>query len=385
MHRVLILGGGFAAVAAAERLLQHGRDLCEITIVSSSPTFIFYPALVPLVFDRVDVADVSFDLKTRLRANGVRFIEGEVIDIDAEMQTVTVTGDDAEGRIHFDYLVIALGRRIATEKLPGFFERSHHLLSVEAALKFRSAIEKFTKGNIVVGLAQGAALPVPVCETALSLAGMFRPLIASNEVSVTSVFPATLDQSLRGADLLRDLRAEFATRGVNLVENFPAAQITETQVISVSGSAINHDLLMFVPPFQGQSPLAHMTALTNDAGFAETNSLLQVAGNSNIYAAGDCVSLPGPKFGYMAIRQGRIAADNINAQLHGNPAFAEYDHEIAWILGERHSEPTFFHYGVWDDTLGDFEKGSLFGMASDLREKYGKVMRRESRVRYHAF
>ena len=37
-----------------------------------------------------------------------------------------------------------------------------------------------------------------------------------------------------------------------LIENFPVREISEDKISSDDGRAINHDLLMFIPPFQGQ-------------------------------------------------------------------------------------------------------------------------------------
>ncbi len=56
---------------------------------------------------------------------------------------------DFDGEISYDYLIIAMGRRLATEKIGGFFEHTHHLLGVKAAQKFGAAVSTFTKGNIV--------------------------------------------------------------------------------------------------------------------------------------------------------------------------------------------------------------------------------------------
>jgi len=51
----------------------------------------------------------------------------------------------------------------------------------------------------------------------------------------------------------------------------------------------------------------------------------------------------------------------------------KYKHENEWINGERYTGPVFFHYGFWDETMEDFGKDVLFGMARSIRECYGKV------------
>ena len=49
MANVLILGGGFGGVVAAERLAQQLSAEHHITLVSRSRNFVFYPALVRLL------------------------------------------------------------------------------------------------------------------------------------------------------------------------------------------------------------------------------------------------------------------------------------------------------------------------------------------------
>src|SRR3954466_7821882 len=63
MAKVLILGGGFAGVVAAKRLAEQLGDEHQITMVSRSRYFVFYPALVRLAFGNCQRDDVSFDLR----------------------------------------------------------------------------------------------------------------------------------------------------------------------------------------------------------------------------------------------------------------------------------------------------------------------------------
>ncbi len=374
MNKILILGGGFAAVAAAEELARSSLS-SEITIVSSSRAFVFYPALVPYVFGDFDIGrdDLTFDLGSKLAEKGIRFIQGEVISLDPQRKTVTVTGDDLEGLVHFDYLIITLGRRLATEKIPGFFENAKHLLGISAAERFRDSIEKFTSGDIVVGLCPNGYLPVPVCESALALSHRFRDQIAGDEVSVTAVFPETIDDAFLGSTLFRDLRTAFDTSGVRVVERFPITSIESKSLTSDSGEELAYDLAMLVPPFRGQASLVHLGAGYDPQGFVKVDEYLKVAGHENIFAAGDILSLSGPRFGYMAIRQGKVAAANVLAAISSDHSPTQYEHKLAWAVGEKYSDPIYFHYGFWDESLDDFDENAFFGMAKNLREKYGPI------------
>src|ERR1051326_5232202 len=151
MANILITGGGFAGVVAAERLAKTLGAEHQITLVARTSRFVFYPALVRLAFGKCEPDDVSFDLRGAMLDRRVRFVEATVARVEPRERKVTVTGGDFVGDLKYDYLIYALGRRLATEQVKGFFEHAHHLLSVESALKFSDAVMNFRVGRAVVG------------------------------------------------------------------------------------------------------------------------------------------------------------------------------------------------------------------------------------------
>src|SRR5215218_6628371 len=153
MANILILGGGFGGLIAAERLAAAAFDAAhQITLVAPNRKFTFYPALVQTAFGACAPEDISFDLAEKLKDLNVDFVQGEATGIDRARRRVKIKVGDSEREIHYDYLVIALGRHLATEKVPGFFEHANHLLGVKAALKFGEAVMDFRGGTIVVGM-----------------------------------------------------------------------------------------------------------------------------------------------------------------------------------------------------------------------------------------
>ncbi|MGZ8847798.1 MAG: FAD-dependent oxidoreductase, partial [Pyrinomonadaceae bacterium] len=151
MARVLILGGGFGGVVAAETLAQQLGDEHQITLVSRDSRFVFYPALVRLAFGKCEPDDVSFDLRRSMLNHRVNFIEAEVARIDPSEHKAILAHGEVEGTVPYDYLVYALGRRLATERVTGFFEHGHHLLDVDGALRFGEAVRGLSEGRAVIG------------------------------------------------------------------------------------------------------------------------------------------------------------------------------------------------------------------------------------------
>lgn len=55
----------------------------------------------------------------------IQFIEGEVPRIDPIERRAIIALIEVEGSIPYDYLTYALGRRLATERVTGFFEHAY--------------------------------------------------------------------------------------------------------------------------------------------------------------------------------------------------------------------------------------------------------------------
>src|SRR6185295_13969159 len=187
MAKILIAGGGFAGVVAAESLARQLAKEHQITLVSRSSKFIFYPELVRLAFGKCTPEDISFDLREAMLDRRVRFIEAEVARIKPESRRVVLHHGEVEGELPYDYLIFALGRRLATERITGFYEHANNLLNVDKAFKFGKAVSQFHQGRAVIGQCPGARLPIPVYETAFALSRLLDERGERERVKITVV------------------------------------------------------------------------------------------------------------------------------------------------------------------------------------------------------
>ncbi len=375
MANVLIIGGGFGGLIAAERLANGIGAENEITLVAPKARFTFFPGLVQLAFGEADENDITFDLRGRLKDIGVRFIEGELVRLNPDRRTAEIAGPDFSGNLSYDYVLLALGRRLATEMVPGFFEYAHHLLGVRAANKFGEAIRDFREGTIVLGLCPGARLPVPVCETAFALARRFEEGIKEGRVVIKVVFPSSVKEAFGGADLHKELEAAFERYQINVHYDIPIKEINPCEIVSTEKHKIKYDLLMLVPPFRGQAILNDLDAADGD-DFIKVDGFMRVHGRSNTYAVGDVVAFSGPKFAHMAVRQANVAADNIIAEVKGGEPEEEYYHEIATVIDTGGAESIYLHYGIWDEALYRLRKGRFWSVAKNAHDAVWRARHR---------
>lgn len=368
MARVLILGGGFGGVIAAERLAERLGDEHQLTLVSRSRNFIFYPGLVRLAFGKCEPENVSFDLRGAMLNRRVNFIEAEVAHIDPLAKRVTIAHGECQGKLPYDYLIFALGRRLATEKVTGFFEHAHHLLNVDKALKFGNAVSNFHEGNAVIGQCQGAWLPVPVYETAFALARRLEERGEREQVKITIVHPNGLDSTL-GEQATTVLNKALAAHEIDVIHHFPIERVTATSASTRHGDTVNFDLLMLVPPFRGSSAASYMRT-TDDEGYITVDSTMRVVGHDAIYAVGDSVSFDGPKMGHAAVQQGEVAAANLAAEIEGHAPVSHYCHEIKLVIDDSASDSIYLHKDMWSDEPGSVRQGRFWSWAKRVQQRY---------------
>ncbi len=372
MAKILILGGGFGGVIAAERLAAELGDEHQITLVSRSRNFVFYPALVRLAFGKCTSEEVSFDLRKTMLEQRINFIQAEVARIDPDERKVIVAHGDVEGRLPYDFLVFALGRRLATERVIGFYENAHHLLNVEKTLRFAIALGAFHKGRAIIGQCHDARLPVPVYETAFALSRLLTARGERAETRITIVSPEPPGFHLGDSEAAIALRNALGVHDIEFVTDLPINQVSPGVVLASDGRSMKFNLLMLLPPFQGSPVMSHL-GLTNNEEYINVNALMRVPGTERIYAVGDCVNFSGPKMGHMAVRQAEVAAANLVSELAGREPDSEYVHEMKLVIDEGGSGSLYVHKDLWVGEPASVRQGRFWSWAKRVHEKTWEI------------
>src|SRR5690348_8821123 len=110
MKRIVVLGGGFGGIAAAQRLdrqFRHDDDV-EIVVVSNTNFLVYTPMLADVAGGTIEPRHAVPPVRAFLKKS--HFREAFVKSIDAANHTVhalLINGDSAD--VQYDYLVVALG------------------------------------------------------------------------------------------------------------------------------------------------------------------------------------------------------------------------------------------------------------------------------------
>src|SRR5690349_273309 len=128
---VIVLGGGYAGVLAANRLTS--RAGVAVTLVNPRPRFVERIRLHQLVAGSddavVDFGDVV--------APGVRLVVDSASRIDAAERRVELASGAA---LDYDYLVYAVGSGSAESRPPGAVEHAYPIAALEEAQRLRPAL-----------------------------------------------------------------------------------------------------------------------------------------------------------------------------------------------------------------------------------------------------
>src|SRR5580698_2314723 len=102
--RVVIVGGGFGGVSAAQAIARFKN--CEVYLIDRRNYHLFQPLLYQVAMAGLSPADIAYPIRSLLsRYSNIRVVLGEVRGID--LQGKTVSGDF--GSHKFDYLLLATG------------------------------------------------------------------------------------------------------------------------------------------------------------------------------------------------------------------------------------------------------------------------------------
>ena len=138
--RVLILGGGFAGLEAAETLekVLTDKDCVDIDLVSKENYLVFTSMLAEVVSSSIEAKHVVIPIRECLKRTTFKELEVRSIDLEKKIVRGYHFHLQETFDIEYDYLVIAMGSITGYHNVPGAEENSFPLKNLDDAMVLRS-------------------------------------------------------------------------------------------------------------------------------------------------------------------------------------------------------------------------------------------------------
>ncbi|MDB5530522.1 MAG: NAD(P)/FAD-dependent oxidoreductase [Devosia sp.] len=348
LHRVVIVGGGFGGLAAAQAL--RGVDV-DITLIDRRNHHLFQPLLYQVATASLSTSEIAWPIRHILKHRPeVRTILASVVGVDKADKTVQLNDGSS---VPYDSLILATGARHAyfghdewEAFAPGLKTledattiRRKLLLAFEQAERtsdpeLRKALLTFV---IIGGGPTGVELAGAIIELAhTSLQGEFRS-IASNEARVVLIEGGKAVLGNFAPELSAYAHKALVDLGVEVDLGSPATVI-DAEGVEYGGKRLAAKTVLWAAGVQA-SPAAKWLGLEPDrAGRVKVEPDLTVPGYPEIFVVGDTASIvmpngkPVPGVGDAAKQGGKHAAAIIKARLAGDSAIKPFRYKHAGDL-----------------------------------------------------
>ena len=292
-HRVLVAGGGVAAMEGVLALRALGGDHVSLALLTPGAELLYRPVTVAEAFGRGQAR--SFKIDEILLDQGVARIRDSLALVDPPAQTV-LTGSGE--RLDYDSLLVATGaRQVAT--LPGALAFGGR----DQVPALRALLDDLTTGaarSVAFTLAGAQDWPVPIYELALLTAAHLRE--HGSRAHVTLVTPEERPLMLFGPAAEQAIRPMLAAAGIVLRCSAKPARVRRGELLLAGGGGIPADRVVTLPTPAGP----YIPGLPADErGFVPVDAHGRVRGAPGVLAAGDITTFP--------LKQGGLAAQQADA------------------------------------------------------------------------
>jgi sulfide:quinone oxidoreductase len=292
--RVLIAGGGVAALEAALALREHAGDRVTVEIHAPRREFLYRPFAVGEPYGAASI--LRYDLQRLTERTGASFHLGGIIAVDSDERRVT-TRDGLE--IPYDYLLVAPGARMLWA-VPGavtFWGVSDEGGVGDVVRKLRSGGLR----NVVFTMPSGCTWALPVYELALLAAAVLaRSGVEDGQLAI--VTPEDAPLQIFGRRVGEEMAELLEERGIRVISGTHPVKFEHGMLQVAPGDPIATDAVVTLPRLEGR----RIGGIPHDPdGFIAVDDHCAVPGMERVFAAGDVTTFP--------VKQGGIAAQEADA------------------------------------------------------------------------
>jgi sulfide:quinone oxidoreductase len=308
--RVVICGGGIAAVEGLLRLRRLVGDAVDVTLIAPNDALRYRPLAVHEPFARRGVR--SYPLKTIARRTGAEWEKDSLEWLDPHGQTVRT----AAGRsFSYDALLLAIGARLTRP-----FEHVTVFDDAHADEAYHGLVQDVEGGytrSVALVLPEGPAWLLPAYELALMTAERANSM-GEEGLAIFLVTPEPAPIAALGDGASRAVAELLERARVRVYPNArPEVPASRRLVVGPDGPELEAERIVSLPRIEGRQ-IQNLPSTAD--GFVPIDELCRVRGlGERVFAAGDMTDFP-IKHGGVGAQMADVAAAGIAPLVGDAPA-----------------------------------------------------------------
>jgi NADH dehydrogenase FAD-containing subunit len=353
---VIIVGGGFAGLAAAKALKKTPAN---VVLIDRTNHHLFQPLLYQVATAVLTPSQIATPIRNILRKQkNTTVLMAEVTGVDKDGKFITLNDADRQNvKLPYDYLILATGASHSYFGHNEFAKYAPGLKTLadaeEARNKILQAFETAeAEGNPALHTELLTFILVGAGPTGVEMAGALgvfvRGMLKSDfrRIDPGSVRIVLIDMAPRVLGPFSESLSEAAKRrleslGVEVRLGHGVDQIDANGVV-IGNERIASKTVIWTAGVAPSPAGKWLKAETDRAGRVRVRGDLSVAGHAEIFVVGDTASVeqngkPLPGVAQVAIQQGRYAGKLIHNRIAGKPAlepFSYFDKGNMAVVGK---------------------------------------------------
>ena len=334
--RVLILGGGFAGVGAAQKLKDASA---EVVLVDRHDYHTFQPLLYQLATGLLETTAVGHSLRDLLAEHNTTIHKASVTGIDLDSREVRFDEIDPIG---YDYLVYGLGAEVNFFGTEGAAEHAFPMYTLPHAVRLKDhLLERWDAADRDPSVIDDGALNVVVVgggptgvETAGAVAELYRGVFAKDYPTISEkqarVILVEAGPELFG--MFKPKLREYATkalekRTVEVKTGEIVSSVRATRVTLKAGETLQAHTLVWGAGLQGNQIVQNLGVELQRGNRIGVGPDLAMPGHPEVSVLGDAAAIVDektqqvlPQLGSVALQSGEHAGETIARRIEGKDA-----------------------------------------------------------------
>jgi len=322
---VVILGGGFGGLAAANQLRDTlSSSQVKITIIDKKDWFMVGFAKLWII-NGTRTFENSTGSLNKLEKKEIDFIKDEILSINVKDKNVKIKSQE----ISFDFLIISMGATLVPQRILGLKQNGFNLYDHNQLLEIREKLESIESGKIAICITDMPyKCPPAPFEASLLIDSMLRKRGIRDSVQIDFYSPAPITLPAAGPEVSKQILELINSEQIIFHDSSKIKSVESKKLIFEDGES-DFDLLLAIPPHVAPKVI-YDSGLAKEPGFIPIDRDCKTP-FENVFAVGDVTSLvvtenmTVPKAGIFAEGEGITVAKNIISQIQLIEESALYD------------------------------------------------------------